>query len=272
MELNNEIFKRLSQYKIDGAQGFLSNYEGERKSRQKGQSQEFSDYRPYYAGDDIRLIDWNAYGRTDQYHIKLYEEERETRITILLDHSASMGISENKRGFTKTMVILLAYVGLSAGDSIRIVTQSESGKFIGTEYFKGVDKQHVIRQKLDDLKWEGAFSVDGVVKDITFAKGVTVVISDFLYEGYALLHGHLKFANQHIIGVQLLTQETLEPSFLGPHEFENVENGELLELDLTVSVLKAYHEKLNQHLEGVETLLTSNGDRYVFLDADDDKG
>lgn len=272
MRLNDEIFKQLSHYKIDGAEGFLSNYEGERKSRQKGQSQEFSDFRPYYVGDDIRMIDWNAYARTDQYYVKMYEEERETRITIILDHSASMAISEGKQALAQTLVMIVAYVGLSAGDSVRLVTQDQTGHFSSSDYYKGVDKQHNIRQMLNRKAWQGVFDIKSIDRDVSFTKGITVIISDFLYEGVDLLHRHLKFSKQHVIALQVLTEETLEPDIHGPSELQNIESDDVLEINVTTAVMQAYKENLNAHLEAIEAIMASAGDRYVMLNANRDNG
>lgn len=272
MRLNDEIFKQLSHYKIDGSEGFLSNYEGERKSRQKGQSQEFSDFRPYYVGDDIRMIDWNAYARTDQHYVKMYEEERETRITIILDHSASMGIHGSKPEFAKTLVMIFAYVGLSAGDSVRLITQDTEGKFRSSDYYKGVDKQHRIRQILDRKTWQGVFDINAVNRDVTFTKGITILISDFLYEGVDCLHRHLKFSKQHVIALQVLTAETLEPDIQGPSALQNIESDDVLELNVTAEVMQTYKETLNAHLEAIEAIMASAGDRYVMLNANKDNG
>src|SRR5512147_2633982 len=69
---------------------FRGQMRGERRSRNKGQSVEFVDFRPYLKGDDLRRIDWNLYGRLERYYIKLFEEEEDLSLYVLLDCSASM--------------------------------------------------------------------------------------------------------------------------------------------------------------------------------------
>ncbi|MDE7268316.1 MAG: DUF58 domain-containing protein, partial [Lachnospiraceae bacterium] len=84
------FFDKLSQLRLAMGHRTSMNLTGNRKSMQKGSSMEFSDFREYMPGDDIRRIDWNAYGRLDRLYVKEYMEEKEAVVSILLDTSASM--------------------------------------------------------------------------------------------------------------------------------------------------------------------------------------
>lgn len=266
--LTNEVYKQLSKYRIDGAEGFLSNYEGARKSRQKGQSQEFSDFRPYYPGDDIRLIDWNVYARTDQYYIKLYEEEREARITIILDHSGSMGQEEHKRKMAENLMLMLSYVGLASGDGVRVITQNKEGKFSASSFYKGIHQFHDFKHIISQLEWNGAMRYEELTKEINFSKGITIWISDFLYEGFERIHQQLKFHQQHVLVLQVLSNETLSPSYEGMLELVDVESNEMMEVHCTQATMDAYHERLNQYLEGIQQLTSKAGGRYLLVNVD----
>lgn len=268
--LNKAVLHQLMQYKIDGTEGFLSHYEGERKSRQKGQSQEFSDFRPYNPGDDIRLIDWNAYARTDQYYVKLYEEEREARITIVLDHSASVGYMEKKKSLSETLTMILSYVGLASGDSVRLVTY-DGRRFIATEYLKGLSQHHRIQQCLDQLKWSFEIPFSQLTKDIGFTKGVTLWISDFLFENFDKIHQNFRLYKQHVLGVQVLSNETLSPSYEGMLELEDSENKNTIEVHCNKEMMMTYHEALKKHQEGIRKLLMASGHRLVVLNVDADE-
>lgn len=268
--LNNEIYKQLSKYKIDGAEGFLSNYEGARKSRQKGQSQEFSDFRPYYPGDDIRLIDWNVYARTEQYHIKLYEEEREARITIILDHSGSMGQEEKKKQMAENLTLMLAYVGLASGDGVRLVTQNSEGQFCASHFYKGIHQFHEYKKTVNQLSWDREIQFDSLTKEMTFHKGITIWISDFLFEGFDTMHQQFKFHQQHLLAIQVLSKETLAPAYDGMLELVDVETKTGMEVHCTEKTLALYHERLNNYLEGIQQLTSKAGDRYLLVDVDEE--
>lgn len=268
--LNKEIYKQLSKYRIDGAEGFLSNYEGARKSRQKGQSQEFSDFRPYYPGDDIRLIDWNVYARTEQYHIKLYEEEREARITIVLDHSGSMGQDENKMKMAENLTLMLAYVGLASGDGVRLVTKKREGKFSASHFYKGIHQFQEYKQILSQLQWDDIVNYETLTKEVTFYKGITIWISDFLFENFDKIYQEFKFHQQHMLAIQVLSNETLAPSYEGMLELLDVETNASMEVHCTQDTLRLYHENVTNYLDAIKEMTSKAGDRYLLVNVDDE--
>jgi len=95
--LTPELLRRLEQFQLLAARRAKSSAKGERRSRARGQSVEFADYRNYVAGDDFRYLDWNLFGRLDRLFLKLYEEERELPVTIFLDASESMAFGEPRK-------------------------------------------------------------------------------------------------------------------------------------------------------------------------------
>ena len=94
MKLDAAFFEKLSRFRLQMGHKSSMNLSGNRKSVQKGSSTEFSDFREYMPGDDIRRIDWNAYGRLDRLYIKEYMEEKEAVVSVLIDTSASMNYGE----------------------------------------------------------------------------------------------------------------------------------------------------------------------------------
>ena len=97
------------------------NLSGNRKSVQKGASAEFSDFREYLPGDDIRRIDWNAYGRLDRLYIKEYMEEKEALVSILIDTSASMDYGSRKKSrLACELAAVLAYLSLNNMDRVAV--------------------------------------------------------------------------------------------------------------------------------------------------------
>ena len=92
--LSPEFFAQLERLALISRRVFRGRVKGERKSPRKGMSVEFSDYRPYGAGDDLRYVDWNIYGRLDRLYFKLFVDEEDLCLHVLLDASASMGFGE----------------------------------------------------------------------------------------------------------------------------------------------------------------------------------
>src|SRR6267143_2991031 len=120
--LTPELLRRLEQFQLLAARRAKSSARGERRSRARGRSVEFADYRNYSHGDDFRYLDWNLYGRLERLFIKLYEEERELPVTIFLDASESMTFGEPRKfDFARQVAAAIGYVALCGFDRVSVV-------------------------------------------------------------------------------------------------------------------------------------------------------
>ena len=120
--LTPELLRRLEQFQLLAARRAKSSARGERRSRARGQSVEFADYRNYVHGDDFRYLDWNLYGRLDRLFLKLYEEERELPVRIFLDASESMTFGEPRKfDFARQVAAAIGYVALSGFDRVSVI-------------------------------------------------------------------------------------------------------------------------------------------------------
>src|ERR1035441_1737470 len=120
--LTPELLRRLEQFQLLAARRAKSSSKGERRSRARGQSVEFADYRTYVHGDDFRYLDWNLYGRLEKLFLKLYEEERELPVRIFLDASESMTFGEPRKFyFARPVAAAIGYVALSGFDRVSVI-------------------------------------------------------------------------------------------------------------------------------------------------------
>jgi hypothetical protein len=120
--LTPELLRRLEQFQLLAARRAKSSAKGERRSRARGQSVEFADYRNYVHGDDFRYLDWNLYGRFERLFLKLYEEERELPVRIFLDASESMTFGEPRKfDFARQIAAAVGYVALSGFDRVSVI-------------------------------------------------------------------------------------------------------------------------------------------------------
>src|SRR6185503_10240295 len=119
--LTPELLRRLEQFQLLAQRRAKSSAKGERRSRARGQSVEFADYRNYVAGDDLRYLDWNLFGRLDRLFLKLYEEERELPVRIFIDASESMSFGEPRKfNFARQVAAAAGYVALCGFDRVSI--------------------------------------------------------------------------------------------------------------------------------------------------------
>src|SRR6186997_3220364 len=120
--LTPELPRRLEQFQLLAARRAKSSARGERRSRARGQSVEFADYRSYSHGDDFRYLDWHLYGRLEKLFVKLYEEERELPVRIFLDASESMTFGEPRKfDFARQIAAAIGYVALCGFDRVSVI-------------------------------------------------------------------------------------------------------------------------------------------------------
>src|ERR1044071_9415854 len=121
--LTPELLRRLEQFQLLAQRRAKTSLKGERRSKARGQSVEFADYRSYVSGDDFRYLDWNLYGWRDRLFLKLYEEERELPVTVFLDASESMTFGEPRKfDFARQVAAAVGYVALCGFDRVSVLT------------------------------------------------------------------------------------------------------------------------------------------------------
>src|SRR3954447_9638808 len=125
--LSPQLLAQLERLELVSRKIFRGRMKGERKSKRKGQSVEFADFRQYVSGDDLRFLDWSLYARLDKLFLKLFLEEEDLHFFALIDTSASMDFGEpTKLHIAKQLAASLGFVGLCRADRVRIETLGTS--------------------------------------------------------------------------------------------------------------------------------------------------
>src|SRR5437660_11777621 len=127
--LDPKFLARLEQLELVSRKIFQGRMKGERRSKKKGQSVEFADYRNYVMGDDLRHLDWNLFGRLDRLFIRLFLEEEDLHFYILIDNSLSMDFGNpTKLHYAKHLAAALGFIGLVNMD--RVVVQAFNDRIV----------------------------------------------------------------------------------------------------------------------------------------------
>src|SRR5215467_4141464 len=117
--LDPEFLARLEQLELVSKKIFLGRLKGERRSKKKGQSVEFADYRNYVVGDDLRFLDWNLFARLERLFIRLFMEEEDLHFYVLIDNSLSMDFGDpTKLHYAKQVAAALGFIGLVNMDRV----------------------------------------------------------------------------------------------------------------------------------------------------------
>src|SRR5947208_8160841 len=184
--LDPQFLARLEQLELVSRKIFLGLMKGERRSKRKGQSVEFADYRNYVKGDDLRFLDWNLYARLDRLFIRLFMEEEDLHFYVLIDNSLSMDFgTPSKLHYAKQVAAALAFVGLANMD--RVVIEAFNDRL--TQSLPAVRGRKSLWRVLDflqKLKPAGPSNLRESLKTFTLkcsGKGIVVLLSDMMDKG-----------------------------------------------------------------------------------------
>lgn len=269
--LGAETMHRLDRLDLLSRKVFAGKLPGERRSKRRGQSVEFDDYRQYVPGDDLRHIDWNVYARLDRMFIKLFLEEEDLSLHLVIDASASMDAGDpNKIIFCQKLAMALGYIGLVNNNRVGMTVFGRD-KLLRLGECRGRRQVQRIGQFLLDMPADTTTGsmAPGPSADFTGAmkavaamrsgQGVLVVLSDFLlHEGYE--EGLRMLASRR--GWDAYCLQTLAPDEIDPEHagegaggpviagdlrLTDVETGKDAEVTVTAALLKQYKQTLEHY-------------------------
>jgi uncharacterized protein (DUF58 family) len=254
----DEVFlKKLEMLYLISKKIFVGNLRSERRTKKTGSGIEFADHRNYHRGDDFRYIDWNLYGRMERLLLRLFEEEEDLSIYLLVDCSKSMSIGskESKLDYALKVAAALCYVGLANLDRVSIVPFSDDlhGR-LPPERGKG--RIFKIFDFLRQVEPGGLTSMGPSVTRFvhqTSRRGLAVLISDF-YDpaGYEEAINVLRYHKFEPYVIQVFDEKEANPPLHGDLSLVDCETGELREVTISASLLAQYrkeHERYCQELE-----------------------
>lgn len=243
-------------------------YSGGRKSSAKGSSLEFSDFREYIPGDDLRRVDWNGYGRFDKLYLKLFLEEKQAAVNLFLDTSKSMDFG-GKAVMAKALAASLAYIAAGGGDRTQIFAFGEKA---GAQKL-GITKKGQLAETLDFLDGlepgGGTDYLRAIRERSGLGRGVSIILSDFLseqapWDAVKLLQEK----KQEVYLLRILTPEEIEPQRGGMVRLVDSETGETRDLELSDHAVSAYKQALRQQESALREFCWQRGAGYCRTDTE----
>jgi len=182
--LTPEFLAKLDRLELASKRIVQGRLQGERRSRRKGSSVEFADYRNYSVGDDLRRIDWNIYSRLEKLFLKLFREEEDLRVHTLIDTSLSMNFgTPTKLLFAKKIAAALSYIGMVHHDRVSVETFAANLEQDGPGPLRSKSQIHRLLHYLESIPSSGSSDITSAAKAFAtrnIGPGVVVVVSDFL--------------------------------------------------------------------------------------------
>ena len=261
-ELFDDRFLRtLEHLHLVSRKVFAGNLRAERRTRKVGSGIEFADHRTYARGDDFRYIDWNLYGRLDRLLLRLFEEEEDLHIYILIDCSDSMAIGNPpKMHYAMKVGAALSYVGLANLDRVSILPFSQTvlGRLPPA---RGKNRIFRVFEFLRQVPIGGTTDLAEAAKMFVSQhkrRGLAVVISDF-YDPHGFEEGinTLRYNKFEPFVLQVYDQKEAAPNLHGDLALVDCETGELREVTVSKALLEAYSREHEKYCKELEDFCTS---------------
>lgn len=265
--LDSKIVKKIESLSLNPKLSSDKGNSGQRKSKGHGNSMEFSDFREYFPGDDIRKIDWNIYGRFEKLFIKLFQEEREVLFNIIIDNSPSMDYGKpSKLEISKQLSALLSYIILNNDDRV-MIHFLEGDKLKSSPRFKSKNSFFDLIKTLEAIDSSKARIADNLIKS-DFTSGVSIYISDFYDEDALRSIKYLNYKAQRLVLLQTLSDEELNPKVNGELRLIDSENETFKDVILNGKIIESYKEKLADFIELFKVSANSNGGYHILVPTD----
>jgi len=298
--LEPRLVAQIGRLDVSSRKIFAGKLKGERRSKKRGESVEFTDHRPYALGDDIRHIDWNIFGRLDRLFLKLFLEEEDLSLHVVIDATGSMDCGQpGKFLFMQKAAMALAYIGLVNLNRVAITAVggevetggekdgerggeghgSESRGTTGTALhvvrdLRGRRRVHDAARFLCALRPGGDADFAEASKRIALSrrgKGVMVVMSDFLMkEGYEDALRLLVGRGYDVLALQVLSPQEVKPreTLAGDLRLRDVEDGDRAEVTISAPLLKRYERTLAAYCDGLRQFCARREMTHLLVTSD----
>ena len=245
---------------------------GGRRSVKRGHSVEFADYRDYSLGDDLRQLDWNVYARLEKLFVKLFVEEEDVTVTLLLDASASMATGHpDKLAFAKRAAAAIGYIGLASED--RVAVSALTGRVARRRAaLRGSGRVFRLLADLSAIQ-----PTDGPTDLVVAARhaaaqlhgrGVVVLLSDLLDPAADRVIRELAATGSELVVLHVLSPDELDPSLEGDLRLVDTETGDRVDITADLATIDAYRARLATWKEGFADVAAKRRASYVDLSSD----
>ncbi|MFH1108522.1 MAG: DUF58 domain-containing protein [Planctomycetota bacterium] len=270
--LDPAFMARLDQLALVSRKIFAGKMRGERLTKRRGDSVEFADYRSYVSGDDLRFLDWNIYARLEKLFLKLFLQEEDLHVSVLIDVSKSMDWGQPNKGlYARRVAAAIAYIGLSNFNRVSLYTYS-NGLQEQLAGIRGRRWMFKVIEFLTRVAYDGPSNLPATGKQFAIRHpqpGIVLVLSDFFEkggfdEGLRYLLGR----KYDLYAVQILSPEEIDPVLAGDLRLTDVEDDDAAEVTVSRALLNRYRHNLQAYCERIKEYCTRRGVNYLFTSTD----
>lgn len=270
LRFEDDFLKKLEYLHVVSKRAFAGQNRADRLTPKRGRGLEFADHRPYAPGDDFRHIDWKAYKRLNRLLLRLFDEERDLPIYLMIDASRSMA-EPAKFDMARRIAAALCYIGLAHLDRLTLLP---FGRSLRQESTPGRGKGRIFRvfETLERLEAAGPTDLRQAFKDFASRPrqtGLTVIISDFLDPGgFEAGLKILRTLGHDVLVVHVASARDRDPGTFGEVQLVDTETGDMREFEVTPRLAAAYAAAWQAHAGEIKHFCGRYGIGYVRADAE----
>ncbi len=274
--LDSGVLARLGSLPLFARRPMQGNVSGRHPSPHRGASVEFAEYRKYVPGDDLRRLDWRAYGRTDRFYVKEFEADTNLRCCLVLDTSGSMDFGSSgvsKLEYARRLAGALSYLAIEQGDAVGLTCVAEGIVRSIPPRRNPVHLMHVF-DALESARGSGPTQLSAVLHELAETirqRALIVILSDLFLPPEELrdCFEHLRFRKHDLAVFHLLDPLEVEFRFSRPMRFLDMEGGPAIFAEPS-EIADRYHRALAEYLEAMKKAVQEKAVDYHRVRTDED--
>jgi uncharacterized protein (DUF58 family) len=274
--LDPQAIARLAAVPLCARHPMQGSVSGRHPSPHRGASVEFAEYRKYVPGDDLRRLDWRAYGRSDRFYVKEFEADTNLRCCLVLDTSGSMDFGSSglaKLDYARRIAGALSYLAVQQGDAVGLYCVAEGVVQNIPPRRNPAHLTHVF-DVLEQTRPEGPTQLVPVLHELAETieqRALIVIVSDLFIEPDQLrgCFEHLRFRKHDVAVFHLLDPRELRFDFSRPMRFVDMEGGPSLFAEPN-DIADRYHKALEGYLSELRQLVLESAIDYHRVSIDED--
>jgi uncharacterized protein (DUF58 family) len=258
----------LKRFHIIISKRISSSYTGERQSSATGRGLIIKDYRQYVPGDDFRTIDWKVYARTDRYHVRQYEEDKNLTVHIIVDSSSSMNYGKKQTKFDYAAMIGIGFAYLTMKDNEKFEFSTFSNDLYPYRARRGKKQLAIMVNHLNHMKVKGLSNFGKVMahyKKLINSKSLIVIISDFLYDIDQIEKALSRFGKHDLKVVQVLDPREMNMDMDGTVKLHDSETNDVLKTFISRRMKEKYLNNLQSHIHEIKNMCSHLNAGFVSL-------
>ena len=273
--LDPQVLSRLAGVPLFARRPMQGTVSGRHASPHRGASVEFAEYRKYVPGDDLRRLDWRAYGRSDRFYVKEFEADTNLRCCLVLDTSGSMDFGSagiTKIEYARRIAGAISYLAVQQGDAVGLSCVAK-GVVRNIPAKRNPAHLMLVFDTLEQARPQGETELVTVLHELAETirqRALVVIISDFFVEP-ELMRGcfqHLRFRKHDVAAFQLLDPLELGFQFRRPMRFLDMEGGPAIFAEPN-EIAARYHKALQQYLDELRQVVLESAIDYHRVSIDE---